>query len=64
MEVFRAAILLHSTCGYYITPDCPVSVPPPNILEKSMPLLVLLFTGYCDVPRFLLHFKISFSVQV
>ena len=41
--------------------DCPYL--PPNILQKSTPELVLLFTDYCGVPQFLLHVKISFSVQ-
>jgi len=26
--------------------------------------LVLLFTGHCDAPQFLLHFKMFFSVQM
>jgi len=71
-----AAILMHSTdiYGYYVTPETPIvpsvkadcadSVPPPNILEKSAPMLVLQFTGHCNVPQFLLHIKILFSVQM
>jgi len=49
----ETGIMHHWLCGW--TPL------PPNILEKSMPVLVLLLTGYCDAPQFLLHFKISFS---
>jgi len=59
---------------YYLTPetpimssvmaDCPDSAPLLNILEKSTPVLVILFTGHCDVSQFLLHSEISFSVQM
>ena len=67
---------MHSTdvYGYYVTTETPImlsvmadcadSVPPPNILEKSAPVFVLLFTGHCDAPQFILHFKISFPVQI
>ena len=48
---------------YYLTPetpimssvmaDCPDSAPLLNILEKSTPVLVILFIGHCDAPQFL-----------